>query len=155
METDKQLCQIPLFSTIKIHLLWTYECDNNSFFVLGISKSDKESTPLTDTSDDQQQIYNLYQVEISAGDNPKANFQLISQFNEPILSKNHLAASPDLSVLCFGKKISLSGKFKGHTCFTLKKSYETIDFNLIVFNGVRLVGDTLYASMSVGRVFIW
>lgn len=153
MDSDKQLCQLGLSLVCNGLLLWTYECDNKSIFMLGTGK---ETTPLTDTSEDTpQQKTKLFRAEISSEEKPIVNLKLVTQFDVPILGKNYLATSSDLLVICSGKKLTLVGKFKGHSTFFSNIRFDTIDSKLILFNDVRLVEDTLYASLSVGRVYIW
>lgn len=126
---------------------------------------DKETSPLSDMSDETPQknnITNLFRLEIGGGHGEKlsANFKLVAQIDEQIKEKRHLAVSMEMLALCSGKKLTLipleGTRVNGPLSFFQNARFDAIeDRNLIVYDGVHLMGDSLYASLSMGRIYIW
>ncbi|KAI1725245.1 hypothetical protein DdX_01896 [Ditylenchus destructor] len=157
------------YSTSYKSLMWTYENDG-VIFALGKNKTNDESMDMQDSNSEDSNTtptstsFCLFQL-ISEGDKQltkqKPVFQQVLSITDPIAEKKCLAVTKGFAAICSQKEVKLlplenSSLVSGPTSFSLRTKFDNVrDNSRIIFDCVHIQEDSLYVSLSIGRIYFW
>ncbi|KAK0426221.1 hypothetical protein QR680_009596 [Steinernema hermaphroditum] len=146
--TDKLLfCKQLEFSSVAfVYSLERTEEDGDCVYILGVKEGDQA-----------ERVFRCYS-DLSVEDSEVVLKDVIT-LSTPVKNHRSVAFGKDFVVVCNGKFVEmlpLSGSSKSASRYELKQQFErVVDNSQVVWDGVSVTGNSVSATLSIGRVYMW